>query len=75
MTSMCRWARFIFLEHGRFLQHLNETVDMPQRRAQIVRNGIGKGLEFLVRHFQQIGALLERFVQFLDVLSRLLAAR
>jgi len=66
-------ARILRLDCGRFLEQLDKTMNVPQRRAQIMRNGIGERLEFLVGHFQQFGALPQLLVQFLDVIVRLLA--
>ena len=39
-------------------EHLRITVDRPQRRAQIVRNRIGKCLQLLVGGLQFLGALV-----------------
>ena len=40
-------------------QHVAEAVDGEQRGAQIVRHGIGEGLELAIRRFELRGVTLE----------------
>src|ERR1051325_11715667 len=46
-------------------QNLGETLDTAQRRAQIVRDGIAKGLEFAIRFLEFPGAALDLLLQVL----------
>ena len=48
-----------------FEQDLRETVDCPQRRAQVVRDGVGEGFEFSVGGFKFFGALTNSLLKFI----------
>ncbi len=52
-----------------FQQDVREAVDGAQRRAQVVRNRIGKRLQFLVGRFQLRRALGDALFQFLIELA------
>jgi hypothetical protein len=47
-----------------FQQCLAEAVDRPERGAQVVRDGLGEGFQFLVGGFQLAGALGDALLQF-----------
>src|ERR1035438_3768786 len=58
MLSFPRDLRRIF-----FHQYARKAVDGSQRRAEIVRNRIGEGFQFVVGGFQLSGAFLNAFLQ------------
>lgn len=55
-----RKLRSVFL-----LENARKTIHVPQRRSQIVRNGIGKGLQFAICFLEFSGSLLYAFFHIL----------
>ncbi|PJI52906.1 hypothetical protein CTI14_35690, partial [Methylobacterium radiotolerans] len=49
--------------HGAALQQVREAQDVPQRRAQVVADGVGVRLEFLVHVAQLRGAFAHAVFQ------------
>jgi len=62
---------FIEVCLGSLFEQADKSVDVAQRRAQVVRDGVGKGFEFPVRQLQLSGALDNALFEFLIELANL----
>ncbi len=64
MMPMMRRALLAELGRKILLENLREAVDGAQRRSQIMRNGIGEGLQVLIGGREFLGSLPLALLQF-----------